>query len=315
MVVKVMRVINQIRSDALWLRNALAEDIGSGDVTSLSIVPARAKGRGKLIAKAEGIFCGREVAEQIWKLVSPKVKLRWKIKDGERVKPGQVLMELEGPYRALLAGERVALNFMQRLSGIATFTRQMVDEAAVAAKSASTKTSAIKPPAICDPRKTTPLWRALERHAVKCGGGTNHRFGLFDMILIKETHARAAGSVGRAITLARSKYPKLKIAAEATNEREVREAIRERADLILLDNMTPAQIKRIAQKHHGAGIPFEISGGVNLKNIRAYARMGADRISIGALTHSAPALDLSLQLYPEKIRKKLAQRRKDAKAQ
>lgn len=272
------------------LRLALEEDIGPGDVTTDSVVSASEQpGEGKLIAKANGVFCGRGVADRIWRMVSPKVKLNWKVDDGDKVKPLRVLAELRGPYCALLKGERVALNFLQRMSGVATMTRQIVDAAREAAGKAA--------PAICDTRKTTPLWRTLERYAVVQGGGVNHRFGLFDMVLIKENHVRAAGGVGRAIELCRNRNPRLVIGAEATNEAEVLEAIAARAGLILLDNMTPRQVTLLMERYGNCGIPFEVSGGVNLKNIKAFARTGVDRISIGSLTHSAPALDLSLQLY------------------
>lgn len=273
------------------LREALAEDLGSGDVTTERIVPRKLRGRGELIAKAPGVLCGAPVAERIFRLVSPSVRIRWKVGEGKAVKPGQVIMTMEGPYWALLAGERVALNFLQRLSGVATLTRKIVDAAGGGRAQPGRIAS------ICDTRKTTPLWRELERYAVRAGGGTNHRFGLFDMVLIKENHVRAAGSLTEAVRRAKTAGSRLRIAAEARNEDEVQEAVEARADLILLDNMKPAQVRRIVRRYQGAGIPFEVSGGVNLSNVRSFARTGASRISIGALTHSAPALDLSLQLY------------------
>jgi nicotinate-nucleotide pyrophosphorylase (carboxylating) len=270
------------------LREALAEDIGPGDVTTERIVPRSMQGRGELIAKADGIFCGGPVADRIWNLLSRRVRIAWKTREGGAVEPGQIVMRMEGPYWALLEGERVALNFMQRLSGVATLTRRIVDAA-----------GGRSGPAICDTRKTTPLWRELERYAVRAGGGKNHRFGLFDMVLIKENHARAAGNLTEAVRRAKSSGPRLKIAAEARNEEEVREAIEAGAGLILLDNMKPAEIRRIVRRYRGAGVPFEVSGGVNLANVASFAKTGVERISIGALTHSAPALDLSLQLYPQ----------------
>ncbi len=275
------------------LRESLKEDAASGDITSMSIVPRSLQGEGRIIAKASGIFCGAPVAERIWGFASPRVQVGWRVAEGQAVRPGQMVAELRGPYRALLLGERVALNFMQRLSGIATLTRKMVEGAKTGGGHA--------PPKICDTRKTTPLWRKLERYAVRMGGGINHRFGLFDMVLIKENHVRAAGDLREAIQRAKAGINRReapKIAAEATNRDEVRQALNERADLILLDNMPPARVKRIVHEFRAEGIPFEVSGGVSLKNIGAYAATGVDRISIGALTHSAPALDLSLQLEP-----------------
>lgn len=283
------------------IAQALREDVGSGDVTTGRIVPAGMRGRGKLIAKAEGILCGGPVFERAFKSASPRISVLWKAKEGSRVRPGRTVATIEGPYRALLEGERVALNFIQRLSGIATLTRQMVDAA-----------GGRRGPAICDTRKTTPLWRKLERYAVAVGGGLNHRFGLSDMVLIKENHARAAGSLGEAIRRAQSggrrvgkspaqglrKRRNVPIAAETRDAAEVAEALAEGVDLILLDNMTPGQVRRIVKEfRHVADCPFEVSGGVNLRNIGAYAKTGVDRISIGSLTHSAPALDLSLQLF------------------
>ncbi len=268
------------------LRAALAEDLGPGDVTTDSIVPARLRGRGEIIAKAAGVLCGCQVANEIWRLVSRKVELNWLVRDGERVEPGRRVVELAGPMRGLLVGERVALNFLQRLSGIATLAAQFHDAAGGAAG-----------PLICDTRKTTPLWRRLERYAVAIGGGCNHRFGLFDMVLIKENHARAAGGLDEAIRRARAGVPKLRIAAEARDLDEVRQCCEGRVDLILLDNFTAARARQAIERFRPFGIPFEISGGVSLRNIGAYARAGADRISIGALTHSAPALDLSAQFH------------------
>jgi nicotinate-nucleotide pyrophosphorylase (carboxylating) len=273
------------------LRDALREDIGQGDITTCWTVPARMHGRGRLIAKAQGVLCGAPVADAIWKLASPTIRVHWHTTDGSRTHEGQVLAELEGPYPALLAGERVALNFLQRLSGVATLTRRFVDAVGGGPR-----------PAICDTRKTTPLWRDLERYAVAVGGGVNHRFGLFDMVLIKENHARAAGGVGEAVRLARVGRARARrrvlVAAEAVDAREAAEARDAGADLILLDNMQPAQARRIVRDLSGSGIPVEVSGGIHLRNVAAYGRTGVDRISIGSLTHSAAALDLSLQLEP-----------------
>lgn len=273
------------------LRAALEEDRGDGDITTRWTVPARSRGRGRLIAKAEGVLCGAPIADRIWKYASPSVRVTWKAADGSLTRPGQVLAELNGPYPALLAGERVALNFLQQLSGVATLTHQFVEAA-----------GGKEGPDICDTRKTTPLWRELERYAVRVGGGVNHRFGLFDMVLIKENHARASGGVGRAVRNAlegrKKDRRRVRVATEAVNAAEAEEAFEAGAELILLDNMTPAQVRRVVEAFRGRKVPLEVSGGINLKNIAAYARTGVDRISIGGLTHSAPALDLSLQLEP-----------------
>lgn len=269
------------------LRQALDEDLGPGDITTAAIVPRSMAGRGQLIAKEAGILCGAPVFARVFKLVDPNIRIRWRRADGQTVAKGDILADLSGRYGALLEAERVALNFIQRLSGVATLTRAMVTAAGGPAG-----------PDVCDTRKTTPLWRALERYAVRVGGGVNHRLGLFDLVLIKENHARAAGGLAEAIRRVRAARPRAPIAAEARNEREVRQALEEGARLILLDNMAPAKVKRIVERHRAAGVAFEVTGGVTLRNIGRYAESGADRISVGALTHSAPALDLSLQLYP-----------------
>lgn len=270
------------------LKAALAEDLGKGDVTTERTVPKKLQGRGEIIAKAAGVLCGAPVAQKIWQLADKTIEVKWRLHDGQEVRPGDLVATMHGPMRGLLIGERVALNFLQQLSGTATLANKFH----VAAGGASG-------PLICDTRKTTPLWRVLERYAVVAGGGTNHRFGLFDMVLIKENHARAAGGLREAIQRARVGQGEFRIAAEARDAAEVQICCEERVDLILLDNFTPARARTVIQRFRPCGIPFEISGGVNLKNIAAYAKAGPDRISIGALTHSAPALDLSVQLYQE----------------
>lgn len=268
------------------LKSALAEDLGAGDVTTERTVPEKLMGTGQIIAKAKGILCGAPVAQKIWSLADKKIVINWLAHDGDEVTPGQVVAEMEGRMRGLLIGERVALNFLQQLSGTATLTWKFHQAA-----------GGSEGPVICDTRKTTPLWRYFERYAVAVGGGCNHRFGLFDMVLIKENHARAAGGLREAIRRARVGSKKFRIAAEARDAAEVKICCEERVDLILLDNFTPARAKKVIEQYRPAGIPFEISGGVNLSNIASYAKAGPDRISIGALTHSAPALDLSVQLY------------------
>ena len=269
------------------LRNALKEDIGPGDVTTERTVRKGLKATGELMAKAPGILCGAPVAQWVWRSTALASRIHWNVHDGDEVRPGETIATVEGGARGLLNGERVALNFLQRLSGIATLTARYHQAAGGSAG-----------PLICDTRKTTPLWRELERYAVRVGGGTNHRFGLFDMVLIKENHARAAGGLREAIQLALKGGRKLRVMAEARNEQEAQICWEERVDMIMLDNFTPARARRVIERYRATGIPFEISGGVTPRNIAAFAATGADRISIGALTHSAPALDLSFQLRP-----------------
>ena len=271
-------------------RNALKEDVGPGDITTESLVPSRLLAIGELIAKERGILCGTLVAQQIWCMISRTINIQWLANDGDEVERNQRVATLRGSMRGLLMGERVALNFIQRLSGIATLTARFHQAA-----------GGVGGPVICDTRKTTPLWRPLERYAVRVGGGSNHRQGLFDVVLIKENHARATGGLREAIQRSRKgRGKKSRIMTEARNEQDVRICCEEHVDLILLDNFTPARARQLIARYRATGIPFEISGGVNLRNVAAYARTGADRISIGALTHSAPALDFSLQLYREK---------------
>ncbi len=280
------------------LRAALAEDVGAGDVTTRAIVPAELIGEGVVLAKARGVFCGAPVAEAVWRFLSRRIDFQWLVEEGERVRPGRVIARLRGPYAALLTGERVALNFLQRLSGVATLARRLVERAGGPAG-----------PAICDTRKTTPLWRDLERYAVRVGGGLNHRFGLADMILVKANHVRAAGAVAapgagaardlaEAIRRARRAYPNLPAAAEARSAEEAAAAAAAGARLILLDNLTPREVRRALRRGRRPGVLWEVSGGLNVRNIAAYAATGVDRLSVGALTHSAPALDLSLEVSP-----------------
>ena len=268
------------------LNDALHEDLGLGDLTTDSIEGGSSPVRGELITRSSGILAGYRVAQRIWQSADKGIDIKWHVNDGDAVKPGQVMATLAGSAAGLLAGERVALNFLQRLSGIAGLTAKFVG--AVGGSGG---------PLICDTRKTTPLWRELERYAVAVGGGTNHRFGLFDMILIKENHARLAGGLVDAIRQVRRRHPRRKIMAEAHRPGDVGICCREKVDLILLDNFTPAAADKVIRQYRAVGIPFEISGRVNLKNVAAYGRTGVDRISIGALTHSAHPLDMSFQLY------------------
>jgi nicotinate-nucleotide pyrophosphorylase (carboxylating) len=265
---------------------ALAEDIGSGDVTTLASVPETARATGVLRAREPLVPAGLALAEAAFREISSGVYVESFAGDGKPVKAGDDLLRVEGPARALLSAERVALNFVQRLSGIATLTAQFVD--AIKGTSAH----------ILDTRKTTPGWRRLEKYAVTCGGGRNHRFGLFDMVLIKDNHLAALrdaqpNAVAAAVAAAREKYPKLKVEVEADTLEQVDQALAAGADLILLDNMNLVQLRVAVQKCKGRA-QTEASGGVNLAGVRAIADTGVDFISVGALTHSARAVDIGL---------------------
>jgi nicotinate-nucleotide pyrophosphorylase (carboxylating) len=268
------------------VKSALAEDVGSGDATTLATVPKTARIRAVMRARRPLVVCGTEFAATAFRQLSPAVKIKQRVRDGQNAKAGTTLLEISGPARAILTAERVALNFIQRLSGVATLTAEFVK--AVRGTGAQ----------ILDTRKTTPGWRNLEKYAVACGGGRNHRIGLYDMVLIKDNHLAALrgekpNSVAAAIARARKKYPKLKVEAEADTLGQVAQAADAGADIILLDNMSLAQM-RAAVKLVAGRAKLEASGGVNLKNVRAIARTGVDYISVGALTHSAPAVDIGL---------------------
>jgi nicotinate-nucleotide pyrophosphorylase (carboxylating) len=266
---------------------ALEEDIGLGDVTTAATVAAAARCRAEVVAKAEGVICGLEVMAAVFAALDARVAFTAQRDDGDRVSPGDVAARLKGPTRAVLTGERTALNFLQRLSGIATLTAQYA--AAVAGTRAQ----------ILDTRKTAPGLRALDKYAVQVGGGRNHRFGLFDGVLIKDNHIRAAGGVGEAVARARqTAHHLLKVEVEAQSMGQVTEALQAGADVVMLDNMSPGEV-RAAVALIGGRARTEVSGGVTLETVRAYAETGADFISVGALTHSPAALDFSLEIVGE----------------
>jgi nicotinate-nucleotide pyrophosphorylase (carboxylating) len=265
---------------------ALAEDIGSGDVTSIATVPAKLRFKVVMRARESLVMAGLPFAEAAFKRLSPAVRIQRLARDGQRVEAGAGLLRVSGPARAILGAERVALNFVQRLSGVATLTAQYV--AAVKGMRAQ----------ILDTRKTTPGWRSFEKYAVTCGGGRNHRIGLFDLVLIKDNHLAALrearpNAVAAAIQRARAKFPWLKVEVEADTLTQVKQAVAAGADIILLDNMSTAQLRQ-AVKLVGRRAKTEASGGVNLKTARAIARTGVDFISVGAVTHSARAVDIGL---------------------
>ena len=263
--------------------HALKEDIGKGDITTRLTVPANLKTTAHIIAKQNGILAGSEVVQQVFKILNPKVNISFRIKDGAKFNTGVIIAKLTGNARALLTGERTALNVLCRLSGIATLTRKFVD------KISGTKAK------IYDTRKTTPNLRFLEKYAVRMGGGTNHRFGLFDMILIKDNHIQAAGSITNAIMRTRKNNSKMLIEVETKNLSEVKESLQLEVPIIMFDNMNLKQIREAVKLAKGKA-KLEVSGGVNLRNVRKIAETGVDYISVGALTHSAPTIDMSMEI-------------------
>ena len=269
------------------VKNALLEDVGSGDHSSLAAVPADAKGKMKLLAKANGIIAGIEVAKEVIRQVDNSISMKCFKTDGDGISFGDVVFELEGSARSMLTAERTLLNFMQRLSGIATVSKQYAD----AVRGTKTK--------ILDTRKTTPNLRTLEKYAVKIGGSQNHRFGLFDMIMLKDNHIDFSGGIEKAIDDTH-KYLKnnnldLKIEIETRTTEEVKRVVKHgKIDRIMLDNFTPDKIKEALTLISGK-YETEASGGITLENIKEYAQTGVDYISIGALTHQIKSLDLSLK--------------------
>jgi nicotinate-nucleotide pyrophosphorylase (carboxylating) len=262
---------------------ALKEDLGSrGDVTTKLFVPKRARLKGVIAARAAGVICGTELAAAVFKRCDRSAKVRILVKDGRKVRPGQAVMRISGG-RGLLTAERTALNFLQRLSGVATLTAEYVRRA---------------PGKIYDTRKTLPGWRALDKYAVKCGGGINHRMGLHDAVMLKDNHWAAGGDIPRGVRALRRKHPGLPLIIEADTLDQLCRALEFGADVVLLDNMTPSQLKLGLKlvRDLRPRTKTEISGGVNLETVGRLSRLGADRISIGRLTHSAPALDLGLDL-------------------
>lgn len=263
---------------------ALQEDIGHGDVTTNACVPADMNATARLLVKSDGVVCGHPVARAAFSALAPDVRYDELVPEGAAVTAGTVVATVTGPARAILTGERVALNFMQRLSGIATMTRRLT------AQVAGTRAKLV------DTRKTTPGLRVLEKYAVRIGGGHNHRFGLYDAVLIKDNHIAVAGGIAAAVAACRAAAPHTaKIEVEVTNLSELEEAIAAGADIVLLDNMDPALLQQAVRQTAGRAL-LEASGGINEKTLAAVAASGVDYISMGALTHSAPALDISLDV-------------------
>ncbi len=264
------------------IRNALQEDIGLGDVTTQATIEAGVLSRAELVAKEDFILSGIDVAARVFALLDGEVAFEKLLEDGLAVKRGEVLAWLKGDARVLLQGERVALNLLQRMSGISTLTAAFVKEIE--------ETGAV----VVDTRKTTPGLRVLEKYAVRMGGGRNHRTSLYDGVLIKENHIAAAGGIATAVARARERAPHtLRIEVETRNPAEVEEALAAGADIIMLDNMDLATLREAVQLIDGRALS-EASGGVNLQTVRAIAETGVDLISVGALTHSSRAVDISM---------------------
>jgi nicotinate-nucleotide pyrophosphorylase (carboxylating) len=268
------------------VRAALAEDLGGGDATTLATVPPNARSVALMRVREPLVIAGIQFAELAFRELSPKIEIKKLSRDGQRAEAGDTLLKISGSSRALLSAERVALNFVQRLSGVATATAQFAD--------------AVRgtPAKILDTRKTTPGWRRFEKYAVACGGGQNHRIGLFDMVLIKDNHLVALrdekpNAIAAAVARAREKFPKLKVEVEADTLEQVAQAADAGADIILLDNMPPTQLRQAVKIVKGRA-QTEASGGVNLKTVRKIAEAGVDFISVGAITHSARAVDIGL---------------------
>ena len=263
---------------------ALAEDLGSGDVTTEALFEPGQTCLAHLLLKEPGVVCGLPTVEAVFRALDADVEVEPLAADGDRLREAPaVLARIEGEARAVLSGERTALNLLGRLSGVATLTRRYAD--------AVEGTGAV----LLDTRKTTPGLRALEKYAVRCGGGTNHRLGLFDGILVKDNHLRLSGGIGSTVTRLRESAPALPVEVEVDTLKQLREALAAGADRILLDNMTPAGLREAVLLTNGNAM-LEASGGVTLDNIRAVAESGVDVISVGALTHSARSLDVSLEV-------------------
>ena len=268
------------------VRAAIAEDVGAGDVTTNATVDAGTRGRGVFVVKADCVLAGLDVAIETFRQVAQTDAVDAKLlkRDGDRCARGDIAAEVTAGARTLLVGERTALNFLQRLSGIATMTRRFVDASGGRIT-------------VLDTRKTTPTLRALEKYAVRAGGGTNHRVGLFDAILIKDNHVRLAGGVAAAIARARADHSDLVVEVEAQTLAELDEALAAKADVVLVDNMSTRDIRTAVARARGRA-KIEISGGVTLERIPELAATGADYVSVGALTHSAPAVDISFEIEP-----------------
>lgn len=274
----------ELQAARILIDLALKEDVGDGDITTDNIIPAETRRKAKMVAKADGIVAGLQVAEMVFKSLDPEMNWIVKTPEGSKVKKGDVMVEFEGTYRALLTGERTALNFLQRMSGIATMSGKYAD----AVKDFKT--------VILDTRKTLPGFRMLDKYAVKTGGASNHRIGLYDMAMIKDNHIEVAGGITNAVNAVRSKIMEgIKIEVETTTLEQVQEALDAGADIIMLDNMDNETMRQSVELIAGLA-KVEASGNMTLERLREVAATGVDYISIGALTHSVSALDISQRL-------------------
>jgi nicotinate-nucleotide pyrophosphorylase (carboxylating) len=265
------------------LKQAIEEDVGYGDITTKLMVPEENDSRALFIAKGNFVFVGFPFAKEVFSLIEPATLFKTFYNEGAKVRKGDVLGEVTGKTRVLLAGERVSLNILQRLSGIATITRRFVD-AVIGTKAK-----------IFDTRKTIPCHRFMEKYAVRMGGGINHRFGLYDGILIKDNHIEAVGSISKAITLAKEGHHLSRIEVEVENIKEFKDAIKGGADIVMLDNLPVEDIKKAVRLANGR-LTIEASGNITLRNVREIAETGVDMISVGALTHSVNAADISMKI-------------------
>jgi nicotinate-nucleotide pyrophosphorylase (carboxylating) len=260
---------------------ALKEDIGKGDITTISCIPKQKIAKAKIIAKEEGIVCGLDIVKHVFKIFDPKVKIINYKKDGDKVKKHEIVVEIIGKATSILSTERIILNFLQMMSGVATTSNRYVKKA-----------GKVK---VLDTRKTLPGMRYLQKYAVKCGGAVNHRMGLYDMVLIKDNHIVIANGITNAVKLCKEKYPKAKIEVECSSLEQVNEALKTQCDWIMLDNMDINTIKKAVKIINKKKI-VEVSGGVNLDSISKISKTGVDYTSIGALTHSYKALDISMDI-------------------
>lgn len=267
------------------VKTALEEDIGSGDLTA-QLIPADRVSTATVITREDATLCGRAWFDEVFRQIDPRVQVNWKAADGDRVRASQLLCELSGPARSLLTGERTALNFLQCLSAVATETSRYVE----ALKGTQCR--------VLDTRKTIPGLRLAQKYAVRCAGGTNHRIGLFDAILVKENHIAAAGSIAAAVTEARKVNSKVMVEVEVENLDELQQALAAKVDRILIDNFSSEDMKtavRITREHQNKGIELEASGNMSLETLRTVAETGVDFISVGGLTKHVRAVDLSMR--------------------
>ncbi len=269
-------------TDAL-IETALKEDMPQGDITSENIIPADSESEAIILAKEEGVLAGIDVARRVFSKIDPSVVFKKNLNDGQKFREGQTLATIQGCSVSILKGERIALNFLQRMSGIATTTQKFV----LMLQGTETK--------ILDTRKTTPGLRSLEKYAVRMGGGVNHRFNLSEMVLIKDNHLRIVGSISQAVKRAKESIkPGVRVEVEATSIEEVQEAVQSGADMIMLDNMPKEAMKEVVKRVKGK-VPLEVSGRVSLRRVKEIASLGVDFISVGSLTHSYKSVDISIE--------------------